>query len=192
MIKSLIMRPPLGKADNVEVVESAPYEYLLEPNHAFKDIRGTRYFEHGSATLLNISRYIQANYHRMSGGVRSSHDPGCPMITGMFTSIKYNSQDILAFIESKKAAWMEQGYRISSMPPKQAHGMRERKSPPEQRHNLLVSKNPSVVFAFMGSNTQDSKMALACGLVEMGLISPSEVSADGVTIGWYQRRKNEE
>lgn len=180
------MRPPQGKASNVEVLEVAPHEFLLEPNHPYTEIRGTKYFESGSKTLLDLSKYVQSTYHSMPGTHRSSHDPGCLLITGMFTNIKYNSGDVLSFIQEKQELWASLGYRISNMPPKLPHKHRERKLSPEHRHNLRFSTSPSISYAFIGANTQDTKMALACALVEAGLISAIEVSADGKTIGWFK------
>lgn len=182
------MRPPKGKVENIEIVETAPHEFLLEPNHVFKEIRGTKYYEHGSETLLSISKQVHEAYPLMSWGARSSHDHGSLLVTSMFTSVKYNSGDILVFIESKKAEWRKLGYHISTVPPKAPTGGRKRKKLPEDRHNLKTSTKPSVIFAFVGSNTQDTRMALAKSLVDAGLITFDEVSANGITVGWWDRK----
>lgn len=178
------MRPPLGKASNVEVVEVAPHEFLLEPHHEFKEIRGTKYFESGSETLLELTQYIIDHYSEMASRETWSRDPGPLFLTGMFTGVKYNSNDILAFIRQKSNNWKKnKKYRMSTMPPKLIP-THHPKQDPTLRHNLKLSENPSVIYAFVGVNTQPSRIALARGLVAYKLMEFSEISSDGKTVGW--------
>lgn len=167
---------PRGDSTRVIIEEPSPHEFLLDPRHPFKEIRGTKYFEHGSATLQELNALTSQYVREYEIDFTNKSMPKGLLVTGLFSGIKYNSVDINCFVREKTQSWITLGYKIGHMPPKCS----SRKDPTDEshllQHGIPLARKPSVVYAYLGAKNPVVKGSLARALFELGLISFEEIS----------------
>jgi len=166
---------PRGDSTRVVVEESGPHEYLLDPRHPFKEIRGTRYFEPGSQTLTELNTLTGQYIREYDLDFTHKSIPREIFVSGVISGLKYNSADINVFVREKVEAWKDSGYKIANMPPKLSTHAAEHREHHLLRHGIPLTRKPSVIYAYLGSNNDVVKGSLARALFELGLISFKEI-----------------
>jgi hypothetical protein len=158
----------------LDIKEVVPGEYLLNPGLPGPLKGETILLEFNSPTLQSIVSEF-AEYHSINITTTKTHQFRSFLVVGLLCKINHRDYDVWKFLSEKKLAWEKLGYKVAYLPPKLRSAAHSGKYDPRERDGLKRTREPPIMYAYMGHNTASARITLSDALVHANLIEPSEL-----------------
>ena len=157
------------------IKEIAPGEYLLNPGSVGPFAGETLLLEFNSPRLQPIIKMVAENYTNNLAN-RKTTFKFTFLLVGLICKIDYRDYEVCSFFKEKREQWEKLGYRVAFMPPFLRNPSHQvRKSDPRDRDGLRRTKEPPVMYAYLGHDSIVSRITLSDELVNAKLIEPNEL-----------------
>jgi len=158
----------------VDIREVAPGEYLLNPGLPGPLKGETILLEFSSSILQSIIQEFTKNYP-INLNTTKTHRARSFLVVGLLCKINYKDYDIWKFLSEKRAEWLKLGYSVAYIPPILRSPAHSRKTDPSDLDGLRRTRQPPIMYAYLGHNTASARITLSDALIHANLIEPHEL-----------------
>jgi hypothetical protein len=158
----------------LDIQEVVSGEYLLNPGLPGPLKGETVLLEFNSLRLQSVILEFVENFSINLTSRKTPHKNNF-LLTGLLCKINYQDGEVWHFLKEKKASWEKLGYNVSYMPPLLRSPSKRGKNEPGEHDGLKRIRQPSVMYAYLGSNSIVARITLSDALVHANLIEPTEL-----------------